>query len=368
LAQQANSDLILTVQTVKHDLSILNLALQRKLRKRMLSRSLKLAFALLVGTIVAFAVLVIRRLVRRSPDELQAHTDDPATDYERAMARFAEMLAQEKEIAAFNPVCPSKLLTHGQKMERAIILMHGMTNCPEQYAALAPLFFERGYNVLVPLMPGNGLMDPDTEALKDVTAEQLRDCSNSAVDIGRGLGDHLTFAGISIGGTLAAWVAQNRDDVDQAVLIAPAFTIARGMGVRLSRLVMHLFLVMPNIMTQRFRPFTGAVGHNYHGFATRGLGQAMRLGFSVYDAARTTKPAAQSVIVVTNAADLAVDNGITQKLVDRWRAAGLDRVETCELDASYHLIHDVIDPNQKEQQTALVYPILLDLIAPPIEG
>ncbi len=334
----------------------------------MLSKSLKLAFTLLLATAVAFAVLVMRRLVRTSTDELEAHTDDPATDYEKAMARFAEVLAQEKEIETLNPVCHSQVLTHGRKMERAIILMHGMTNCPQQYAQLAPLFFERGYNVLIPLMPCNGLADPDTEALKDVTAEQLRDCSNTMVDIGRGLGDHLTFAGISGGGTMAAWVAQNRSDVDQAVLIAPAFTIARGIGVRLSRLVMHLFLVMPNIMTQRFRPFTGAVGHNYHGFATRGLGQMMRLGFSVYDAARTTKPAAQSVIVITNAADAAVENGSTRELVDRWRAAGLDRVETCEFDASYHLIHDVIDPKQQKQQTALVYPVLLDLIAPPMEA
>ncbi len=217
-------------------------------------------------------------------------------------------------------------------------------------------------------MPGNGLTDPDTEVLKDVTAEQVRDCSNTMVDIGRGLGEHLTFAGISVGGVMAAWVAQNRADVDQVALIAPAFTISRGLGVQISRLVMRLFLVMPNLMTQRFWPFTGALGHNYHGFATRGLGQMMRLGFAVYDAARTTKPAVPSVIVITNAADVAVENGITRELVDRWRAAGYDRVQTYEFEASYRLIHDMIDPKQAEQQTALVYPVLLDLIAPPMEA
>lgn len=329
---------------------------------------LKQAFPLLVATAVALAVYAARRLVRTPPDELAAHTDAPITDYEQAVARFAEVLRQEKRSGPHNPVCHSKLLTHGRKMERAIILMHGMTNCPEQFARLAPLFFERGYNVLIPLMPCNGLLDPDTEALKDVTAEQLRDCSNSMIDIGRGLGEHLTFAGISAGATMAAWVAQNRSDVDQAVLIAPAFTIARGLRVRPSRLVMHLLLTMPNVMTQRFRPFTGAVGHNYRGFATRGLGQVMRLGFSVYDAARTRKPAVQSVVVITNAADPAVGNSITRELLDRWRAGGLERAEICEFDASHHLIHDVIDPRQEQEQTALVYPILLNLIAPPVEA
>lgn len=335
----------------------------------MMLRLLKLGFALLLGAAVTLAVLVTRGLVRLSPDdELLAHTDDPASDYEKALARFAELQAQEKEIAEFNPVCYSQLLTHGRKTERTIILQHGMTNCPAQYAELALLFFERGYNVLIPLMPGNGLTDPDTEVLKDVTAEQVRDCSNAMVDIGCGLGDHLTFAGISVGGVMAAWVAQNRSDVDQVALIAPAFTISRGLGVQLSRLVMRLFLVMPNLMTQRFRPFTGALGHNYHGFATRGLGQMMRLGFAVYDAARTTKPAVPSVIVITNAADVAVENGITRELVHRWRAAGCERVQTYEFEASYRLIHDVIDPKQAEQQTALVYPVLLDLIAPPMEA
>jgi pimeloyl-ACP methyl ester carboxylesterase len=336
-----------------------------KVRERMGLRSSKLGFALLLGAAVICAVLVARRGVRLSPDELQ---DYPATDYEQARARFAELLAQEQEIAAFNPVCHSQWLTHGRKTKRAIILVHGMTNCPEQYADLAPLFFARGYNVLLPLMPGNGLADPDTEALKDVTAEQLRNWCNAMVDIGRGLGDHLTFAGISACGTIAAWVAQNRPDVDQVVLIAPVFTIVRGLGVRLSRVLMHLLFVMPNLMTQRFQPFTGAVGHNYHGFATRGLGQVMRLAFSVYDAARRGMPAAPSVIVITNAADTTVDNGITQELVKRWRAAGFDRVETYEFEASSGLIHDVIDPKQEEQQTALVYPVLLDLIAGPRTG
>jgi len=88
----------------------------------------------------------------------------------------------------------------------------------------------------------------------------------------------------------------------------------------------------------------------------------MRLGFSVYDAARTTKPVAKSILVITNAADTAVNNTITQKLVQRWRTTGVQSFDSYEFDDSSHLIHDVIDPNQEQQQTALVYPIMLNLI------
>ncbi len=340
---------------------------QGKLRKHKLSAFLKLdsAFTFLSG-ILAALIASATRVIKQSPlDELEAHSDNPAGDYEEAMARYEKIHTQEQALMGLNPVCQTKVLTHGHRVERVIILMHGMTNCPAQFAEFAALFYERGYNVLIPRMPFSGLKDPDTRALKNLTAEQLRNCSNTMVDIACGLGEHITYAGISVGGSMAAWVAQNRADVAKAVLIAPAFTISRGMGVRMGRLAMHMFLIIPNVMTQRIRPFTGAVGHNYHGFATRGLGQMMRLGFSVYDAARARKPAAQAALVITNAADPAVENGITDKLVERWKATGLDRLEVCVLDASYHLIHDIIDPGQKEQQTALVYPILLDLITRP---
>ena len=324
--------------------------------------SSKLKGVLLVGAILACTALVLKVLARASADELETHRDDPASDYEAAMARFEQVRAREAAMDELNPVCLSKLLTHGQKTEHTIILMHGMTNCPEQFRELAPLFYERGYNVLIPRIPGNGLADPDTSALKDVTAEQLCDCCTDMVDMARGLGEHVTFLGISVGGTMAAWVAQHRADVALAVPIAPLFSLGRNMGVWMSRLAMYVLLVLPNLMTQWIRPFAGAMGHNYHGFATRGLAQSMRLGFSVYDAARTTKPAAQSIVVITNAADPAVNNAITQKLVERWRANGMQRLDTYEFDDSYQLIHDLIDPTQEQQQTALVYPIMLNLI------
>ena len=319
--------------------------------------------ALGAGALLAATWAATRVVNRASTRELDAYTNDPVRDYDSALARFAQVQAgEEKADQAINPVCHSKLLAHGHKVERAIVLMHGMTNCPQQFVELAPLFFERGYNVLIPRMPHNGFANLDTDALKYVTAAELRDCSNTFVDIACGLGDQVTYVGISVGGLMGAWVAQYRADVNKAVMIAPSFTFNRGLGAGLSRFAMHLFLLLPNIMTQRFRPFKGGPPHNYHGFATRGLGQMMRLGFYVYDAARTIKPAAQSVLVITNAADPAVENGITRKLVDRWRADGYDHVETYEFDAKYQLIHDVIDPTQPRQQTALVYPVLLDLI------
>lgn len=315
------------------------------------------AAALLAGGIM------LRVLTHISLSRLQEHTDNPARTYEEAVERLVQIQAREEANPAINPICRTALLTHGRKMDRAVVLMHGMTNCPRQYAELAPLLYERGYNVLIPLMPHSGLADRNTDDLKHLRAEELRDCCNTMVDIVRGLGTHVSYAGLSVGGSMAAWVAQNRADVDRVVIIAPSFTLSRKMSISLSRLAMHLLSWLPNLMTQRFLPMKEIPFYNYWGFATRGLGQMMRLGFSVFDAAKNRAPAAPSIVLVTNTADPAVNNKIARELAERWRDYGAARVETYEFDAKYKLIHDIIDPLQKEQQTQLVYPILLQLIS-----
>lgn len=326
------------------------------------TRSNILKVAIGAGAALALTGLVLKASNRSSIDEFVPHSIDPATDYETAMARFAKVQAQDDADGTLNPVCCSKLLTHGIKTERVIVLMHGMTNCPQQFVELAPILYEQGYNVLIPRMPHNGLAKADTDDLKNLTAAELRDCSNSMVDIAHGLGDHITFLGLSVGGLMAAWVAQYRDDVNKAVIMAPSFTISPNLGVRISKVIMHLFLILPNIMTQRFKPFKDGPDHNYLGFATRGLGEMMLFGFSIYDTSKNSSAAAQSVLVITNAADAAVNNKIPLKIAKNWQTNGLKQIDKYEFDAHYKLIHDLIDPGQKQQNVAVTYPVLLDLL------
>jgi len=42
---------------------------------------------------------------------------------------------------------------------------------------------------------------------------------NQIVDAAAGLGDHVTITGLSGGGVIAGWLAQQRPEIDQAVLI-----------------------------------------------------------------------------------------------------------------------------------------------------
>ncbi|TMF26718.1 MAG: alpha/beta hydrolase, partial [Chloroflexi bacterium] len=48
-----------------------------------------------------------------------------------------------------NPQCHTRLYTHGLRRENALVLLHGFTNCPQQFDALGRQFFEHGWNVVI---------------------------------------------------------------------------------------------------------------------------------------------------------------------------------------------------------------------------
>lgn len=326
---------------------------------RHLSKNI-IRFALGTFALVAAGNVIAKVVGNTAVSKSQTAPAHPAPDYDAALAKIAEIEAHEQTLKLYSG-CQTKVLTHGHKVEKAIILMHGMTSCPLQFVEFGNLLYEQGYNVFIPRMPYNGHADLNTDDLKYITMRDLIDCCATAVDIAHGLGEHICYAGLSVGGVMAAWVAQYRSDVDRVVLISPSFTIDPHLDVNASRLVMYLLYLLPNLMTQHFRKSHGSP-FGYHGFATRGLAVMMRLGFSIYNAALKTKSAVQAVVVVTNAADPAVNNAITRKLVNRWQRNGLRYCEQYEFDASHHLPHDLIGPETPHQQIALTYPVLLALI------
>ncbi len=117
---------------------------------------------------------------------------------------------------------PSRLLSHGGKTERAVLLLHGYTHDPSQMAGLGAELFARGYNVWIPRAPGHGLHDPHRH--RSITRGQLIAYAREALAFTRELGLEVGVAGISAGGVLAAWLAgQPRNDVRRMLLLAPFF-------------------------------------------------------------------------------------------------------------------------------------------------
>ena len=88
----------------------------------------------------------------------------------------------------------------------------------------------------------------------------------------------------------------------------------------------------------------------------------MRLSRSIQASARQRAPAAGSLLVITNLNDPAVDNVVTDKVVDLWHARRATDVQTYKFPADLRLGHDIISVNDPHMDVAAVYPKLLELI------
>jgi carboxylesterase len=314
-----------------------------------------------VGALLAGAAVVLY-LALCTPwnvSRLASHPH-PTHDYAGALERIRAFEAREP--APMNPVGRLKLLTQGHKVARAIVLVHGYTNCPEQFRTLGERFHALGYNVLIAPLPHHGLADRMTKAHGRLTADELARYTDETVDIAQGLGEHVTVMGLSAGGVVAGWVAANRKDVDCAVLIAPAFEYGH-VATPLTVAAMNALIPLPDEFDWWNPKLKEKVPpeYCYPWHSRRALMQILRLGFATRDKARTGPPRAQRIVVVTTASDHGVNNAATMGVVGLWRAHGAT-VTTYEFPESLHVQHDMIDPQQPDQRIEIVYPKLIELV------
>ena len=220
----------------------------------------------------------------------------------------------------------------------------------------------RGANVFIPRLPEQGDKDRMTTRLARLTAEELLASASEAVDIACGLGHNVCVLGISSSGVLCAYFAQYRADVARAIGVAPFFALLQ-LPYWLSSAVARAALVLPNRfvwwdprLKERQMPPTA-----YPRFPTRALAQTLRIAGDVYNASQRVPLAAQAAVMVTNQHDPAVNNRVTARVVAEWSARAQGRASQI-LYADLPHNHDIIDPENPQARTGLVYPRLLELI------
>src|SRR5260370_30125005 len=111
-----------------------------------------------------------------------------------------------------NPVCRTRLYVHGRRTERSVVLLHGFTNCPQQFDDLGKAFYELGWNVLIPRYPRHGYSDRLTNSVAELRADMLIALANRSAEAGAGLGERLTAAGLSLSRTLTGYLAHTPGD------------------------------------------------------------------------------------------------------------------------------------------------------------
>lgn len=290
----------------------------------------------------------------------------PAQNYTEALARMAQLQARDTD--AHFPECHSLLLTHGAQTAQSIVLLHGITNCPAQFAAIGQQFHALGYNVLIPRLPHHGLADPMTTDVANLTAEELAAAADEAVDIAAGLGVTVTVVGFSTGGTMAAWLAEERPEVDQTVMISP-FLSPKAYPAWLIRPLMRVLLLMPNQFwwwDAELQDQAPGPRYGYDRYPTHAMAQVMRLGFAARRQAVQAPPQSGAILIITNAGPReSVDNAVIAEVAADWQRWGTVPVRTVELASSLDLKHNYIDPHAPDQRvdvTVAVHPLLVEQI------
>ncbi|NTW84311.1 MAG: alpha/beta fold hydrolase, partial [Chlorobiaceae bacterium] len=257
---------------------------------------LRTALPYLLGAFACIAVILVSMLKNSNTLMTQSHPH-PAKDYAEAMKFFSSLQAEEPE--NMNPACRSRLLTHGNRTEKAIILVHGYTSSPAQFLELGKQFFDAGYNVLIATFPHHGLTDRMTKEHGRLTADELAIYADRTVDIASGLGNRVSMLGLSAGGVTTAWAAQNRKEIDTAVLVSPAFAF-RKIPTILTYAAMVFYRKIPDSFEwwDPEKKENGAPPYAYPQYSRHALTELLRLGFTVKNAASEKAPAAKKIILV----------------------------------------------------------------------
>ncbi len=213
----------------------------------------------------------------------------------------------ESALKLADDTCYSRFFLHPTPTDKVILFFHGFTAVPQQFVPIGEAFFNAGYNVLIPRLPGHGLAgnwdkkNPPPLPQNRVTYQEF---GLEWLERARVFGEKVVVGGLSGGSTLAAWLAlECPQKIDRALIFAPYLSNTN----KLVDLVVRLF----NIYFEWKTP-PGAVNYGYEGFYMPALRLFLDMGDEVLQRAKTS-PAAP-MLIVSSECDRAVGRREPQKL------------------------------------------------------
>ncbi|MEI6481586.1 MAG: hypothetical protein WCO19_04775 [Candidatus Saccharibacteria bacterium] len=285
----------------------------------------------------------------------------PIRDFQQADQMARDLVAKDEKNTSLNPDCHYRYLSQPKPVEHVLVIRHGLTNCPRQFDQLADEYYKAGYAVLITRIPYHGLVDRKSPDQSLLTAEMTLSDLNRSIDIAQGLGSHVDVMGLSVGANEVAMVATQRADIDRAIIINPFFGI-KGLPAPLTRMATGAALTIPNQFIwwdgKAKELLSGPTSASY-GFQTHSIGEYLRITAAIFDKPNN-KPLAARPIIITNANDDAVNNKVTDEIIEQWQKTGANLV-TYRFPESDKLNHDLIDPLQDDARIDISYPKILEL-------
>jgi esterase/lipase len=130
--------------------------------------------------------------------------------------------------AAIREGCHPRLLEHPHHVDRAVVLVHGLSDSPYFMSFIGAYFHrEMGYNVYLPLLHYHGLKDP--RGMEGVEMEEWLRNVRFALDCAEEKAGTVSIGGLSTGGVLSFLMANARPGVNGILyLFSAALDLAGG--------------------------------------------------------------------------------------------------------------------------------------------
>ncbi len=124
--------------------------------------------------------------------------------------------------------CQPRIMCHPEPADRAVVLVHGLSDSPHFMAPIGGAFFSRlGYDVYLPLLHCHGLKAPT--GMGDVHLEEWKENVSFAITAAASRSSEVSVGGLSTGGTLSFYMAATNPDVTGALyLFSAALDLAGG--------------------------------------------------------------------------------------------------------------------------------------------
>ena len=297
----------------------------------------------LLGVLGALVLIVVLAAVAAAvfPVDVPPSKAEPAADYAEALDMIDALEARDTAEVGY----PSIFMGHGSKTETAVVLFHGYTNNPEQFEQLGQAYYDAGYNVLIPRLPGHGMKDTMTKALTDVDTAALVEAADEAIDIAAGLGESVEVAGLSGGGTLSMWAAHNRDEVSSSAPISP-YIQPKILPVWIMRPITEITRVIPDIyiwwdptLKEDHLP-----AEAYPRYSLKSMSAFLEIGFSIEDGEPQRTSEMDRIVFVSNAADPSINEAYGYGIFKTHLGPLAKEVEFREFDEALGYAHDLVDP------------------------
>lgn len=159
--------------------------------------------------------------------------------------------------------CYPRIMEHAESPEKAIVLVHGLSDSPYFMTAIGNHFHRNlGYNVYMPLLHCHGLKEP--KGMEGVKLEEWKANVRFAIESAAAKSKQISIGGLSTGGALSFHMAATLPEINGALyLFSAALDLAGGPFGLIGELKERLLCTFLADILDKNKPLIGENPYRY---------------------------------------------------------------------------------------------------------